>query len=751
MKKLFALLLTLTLCLGLFAGCTPAEIPTTPPAQTDPIPSDPPATDPSTTAPAPTEPVLEEVVSSPDFLGALAAAGGEKAKLAEDLTIGQFTFGAGSYFESGNTKYFTNGNINTQKKPITIVLSGSVNSMKFDARGASSGSDCVLTLRREGEEAPVYTSEGIANSVLVEGIEIKDLAPGTYILESSASVRIGDFFITELLEKAEPVSVAVSATITDFLIGRELTADGLTVELVYGNGRRDTVSASDYTTDLDKVENKPGLHTVTVTHTPTGFQDTYEIAIYAVESIALSDHSLDSSRITHPVQTVYLKGSKDFNIDNMAVIATCTAPGVEKKETFVLRSDEYTVTPTTEADKAIGITVNHGLQSPSVSSMVSAFLPVEIIEVSAKVSKTHIIVDQKATPGEGADGIVTVNTVNDALKLFELLDAPAAQRKTITICPGVYFEKVDISIPNLSIVAKEGAKAEDIVIVYDALNGLMDPSGTTGYSTDGSATFSLRSGAQGFYGKGFTIQNFYNTHALYEESKTIAGSGTQAVACLVRADKVVFEDMRFSSYHDTLYAENGRHVYRNCYIEGRTDYIFGNNATAYFTGCTVRSLGAGLDEKNGGYVVATKGGKSGESVEYGFIFDDCTFEGDGNVQPGSVSIARGWGDYMTVMVMNCRLDGSFSLESYGDTSSNLNDRYGKMNAAPVAAQLYEYNNTGAGALTKDILSTAQNGVIENLCTIPSAGRAKDFADFGKIFAASNGSFSYFDSWDGKVG
>ncbi len=738
MKRLFVLALVLTLCLGLFAGCAPEVTPTTEP-NTPSVPTTEP--DIPTTAPAPTEPVLEEVVSSPDFLGAMAAAGGEKAKLAEDLTIGQFTFGAGSYFESGNTKYFDNGNVNTQKKPITIVLSGSVNSMKFDARGASSGSDCVLTLRRDGEETPVFTSEGIANSVLVEGIEIKDLAPGTYILESSASVRIGDFFITELLERAAPTGLDASTVIDKFLLGRELTTEGLTVELLYGNGRRDTVSASDYTTSLDKVENKSGRHTVTVTHTPTGFQDTYEIVIYAIASIELSDHSLDDSRITHPVQTIYLKGSSYDNYANIAVVATCTAPDVPGEETFVLRQGEYSFAAATESNKQIVAT----------AGSATAQLSVEIIEVSAKVNKTHIIVDQKAAPGEGADGIVTVNTVNDALKLFELLDAPAAQRKTITLCPGVYFEKVDISLPNLSIVAKEGTKAEDIVIVYDALNGLMDPSGTTGYSTDGSATFSLRSGAQGFYGKGFTIQNFYNTHALYEESKAIAGSGTQAVACLVRADKVVFENMRFSSYHDTLYAENGRQVYRDCYMEGRTDYIFGNNATAYFTGCTIRSLGAGLDEKNGGYVVATKGGKSGESVEYGFIFDSCTFEGDGNVQPGSVSIARGWGDYMTVMVMNCRLDGSFSLEAYGDTSSPLNDRYGKMNAAPVAAQLFEYNNTGAGALTQDMLSTAQNGVIENLCTIPDASRAKDFADFGKIFAASNGSFSYFDSWDGKVG
>ncbi len=741
MKKLFTIVLGLALCLSLLAGCGPEAPDTTAPTTTAP------GTTQSTAPTTPPEPVFEDVVTSPDFMAFLAAAGGEKAKLTEDTTIGKFTFGAGCYFESSNTKYFDNGNVNTQKKSITIVLSGTVNSIKLDARGASSSEDCVLTLYKEGVEEPLFTSQGIANSTLVEGIEIKDLEPGTYTLKSSASVRIGDFTITERLEQATPVSIEVTPTVTKFLVGREVTTEGLTVELVYGNGRKDVVT--DYTADISDLEPGGGKQTVTVTHTETGFTASYDVAVYYVVGIEIADHVLDSSRVTHTPQTIYLKGSSYDNFDHIAVVATCSTPGVEGTETFVLREGEYTVQAAAETKKSITVTTD--LSPITMDGIVADSLPVEIIEVSAKVNKTHIIVDANAKAvGEGADGVITVKKLNDALKLFELLGTPAAQRKTVTLCAGEYFEKVDISIPNLTIQAKAGVKVEDIVIVYDALNGLVDPSGTTGYSTDGSATFSLRAGAENFCGKGFTIRNYYNTHALYEESKAIAGAGTQAVACLVRADKVVFEDMRFSSYHDTLYAENGRQVYRNCYIEGRTDYIFGNNATAYFTGCTIRSLGAGLSEKNGGYVVATKGGKSGESVEYGFIFDGCTFEGDENVQPGSVSIARGWAEYMTVMVMNSSLDDSFSLEAYGDTSSPLNDRYGKMNAAPVAAQLYEYNNTGAGALTPAILATAEGGVIEALCTVPSADRAADFADFSKIFAAKNGSFSYSDAWNGRI-
>ncbi len=735
----------------------PGTQPTTPPAT---VPATQPSTQPTTqpTTPAATqpttppvvEPQYEDVTTAADFLTALQMAGGEKKKPTTDLTVGKFTFAAGCYFESSYGSYFSEypGNINTQGKNITIVLSGTVNSIKLDARGASSDKECVLTLYKQNGTEPVFTSIGVANGTLEENIEIKNLEPGTYVLKSSCSVRIGDLTVTEQLEKAQANAIEVTVASNEILAGRSVSAEGILVELVYANGRRDVLNETDYTVDLSKVNNSlSGKYTVTVTHTATGFQDTYDFVVYTVDSIEISNHSLDSSRVTHWVQTLYLAGGSYQNYEHAAVIATCSAKGVSGTKTFVLQSGEFTFTPATDSSKKITATVNSSI---CTGRAATASYAVEILQVSASVHKTHIIVDANGTVGEGSDHVVTVKTVNDALRLFQLLGAPAEQRKVITICPGTYFEKVDISIPNLSIIAKEGSKAEDIVIVYNALNGLMDPSGTTAYSTDGSATFSLRAGATGFYGKGFTLMNYYNTHELYKESQDLAGSGTQAVACLIRADQVIFEGMRFSSYQDTLYAENGRHIFKDCYIEGRTDYIFGNDATSYFEGCTIHSIGAGVGDKNGGYVVATKGGSSTKQVEYGYIFNGCTFEGDENVRPGSVSIARGWAQYMTIMVMNCQLDDSFSLEAYGDTSSELNDRYTKMNADPVAAQLFEYNNTGAGALTEDLILSAVNGVIENLCTVPTAQRAADYADFTKIFAAKNGTFSYMEAWDGQL-
>ena len=59
------------------------------------------------------------------------------------------------------------------------------------------------------------------------------------------------------------------------------------------------------------------------------------------------------------------------------------------------------------------------------------------------------------------------------------------------------------------------------------------------------------------------------------------GTSHQAVAARVDGDKAAFYDCRFISYQDTLFDAAGRHYYHGCYIEGATDFIFGNGKALY--------------------------------------------------------------------------------------------------------------------------------------------------------------------------
>lgn len=672
-----------------------------------------------------------------------------------DETVGKFTFEAGVKPEDNGAT------INTQGKDITIVISGRTNSISFSAAGGSTSGDTLISLYKvtgDGEnttETLVKDLATVANKVYQDisyGTgEGESLEAGTYIIRTNRSARIVNFKLVEELQMSDTTGISVSGAETKFLAGRDFSYTGLNVVLNYANGRQDVLT-SGFTVDSAAVQmNTAGKYTVTVSFDNDDgqtFKDTYDVYVYQIDEIKLYGYSLDASRVTLPVQKLFnVNGAS--STANLAVHAVASCPGVDGTVDFLLNSTEYTVSSVDTA------TAGEKTVTVSVGSKTNGYT-VNVVDLSQVTDKYSVNVDVNGTVGVNG-GVLTVTSVNDAIQAFKLLGAEDGLTKTITVAAGEYYEKVEIDIPNVKLVGS-GETAKDTVLWFDALNGLLDPSGTTTYSTDGSATVSIR--AEGFYAENITFKNYYNTNALYEESKLIAGSGTQAVACLVRADKAYFKNCYFTSYHDTLYADTGRQVYDNCEIEGRTDYIFGDNATAYFYQCTIRTIGAN-DSKNGGYIVATKG-EAG--MKFGYVFDSCTLTADENVVAGTVSLARGWESNMTLAFLNCNISEAYSLEYYGEatmvdgavSADNKNDRYTKMNADPVATQLFEYKNTGAGALTEEMIATAVDGVIANMCTVLSDEQAAEYTK-ANIFAALNGvtengvfkGVEYADSWNGE--
>lgn len=59
------------------------------------------------------------------------------------------------------------------------------------------------------------------------------------------------------------------------------------------------------------------------------------------------------------------------------------------------------------------------------------------------------------------------------------------------------------------------------------------------------------------------------------------GDSAPAVAVRVAGDRAAFYGCRFVSFQDTLLDETGRHYYRGCYVQGATDFIFGNGRALF--------------------------------------------------------------------------------------------------------------------------------------------------------------------------
>lgn len=62
--------------------------------------------------------------------------------------------------------------------------------------------------------------------------------------------------------------------------------------------------------------------------------------------------------------------------------------------------------------------------------------------------------------------------------------------------------------------------------------------------------------------------------------------GAQAVAIRIGGDQAAFWGCGFFGAQDTLHDDRGRHYFKECYIQGSIDFVFGNGKSFYEV-CTV--------------------------------------------------------------------------------------------------------------------------------------------------------------------
>ncbi len=226
-----------------------------------------------------------------------------------------------------------------------------------------------------------------------------------------------------------------------------------------------------------------------------------------------------------------------------------------------------------------------------------------------------------------ADGSGTHTTIQSAI---DTVQGGSKERTTIHIKPGIYKERLKIEKNKSPItLIGDGANPSDVVLTFD-LNAKSIATGTTQpVGTSGSASVTLS--ASDFVARNVTFENS-------------AGDNGQAVALKVQGDRCVFENCRFIGWQDTLCADGGRQYFKNCYIEGRVDFIFGRS-TAVFDHCEIHS-------KNGGYVTAAR---TTPEQTFGYVFLDCTLTGDG----ASALLGRPWqwdrGSNAAVAFIRCRM------------------------------------------------------------------------------------------------
>ena len=273
---------------------------------------------------------------------------------------------------------------------------------------------------------------------------------------------------------------------------------------------------------------------------------------------------------------------------------------------------------------------------------------------------------QAASPYDNADTLVVARdgtgqfrTVDEAI---EVCRAFMDYHKVIFVKKGVYKEKLIIPswLQNIEIC---GEDRDQTIITYDDHANIRTPERPNGMGT--FRTYTIKVEGSDITFKNITIEN--NSARL-----------GQAVALHTEGDRLTFINCRFLGHQDTIYTgvAGTRLFFKDCYIEGTTDFIFGPS-TAWFEHCDIFC-------KANSYITAAS---TPQEITYGYIFNNCTVSCAPDVT--KVYLGRPWRDYGYTLFMHCSLPAQIRPEGWHHWEEQRKQ----------TARYLEFENTGEGAAT----------------------------------------------------
>lgn len=271
------------------------------------------------------------------------------------------------------------------------------------------------------------------------------------------------------------------------------------------------------------------------------------------------------------------------------------------------------------------------------------------------------------------DYVVAADGSGDFARIQEAIDAVPhlrAKRTVIFIKKGTYKEKLLLPATKTN-VTFIGEDVHTTILTWDDYASKPNRFGEN-IGTSGSASFFVN-------GDGFEAYNL-----TFENSSGPVG---QAVAVRIDGDKVKFENCRFLGFQDTLYlhGDRSRQYYKNCYIEGTVDFIFGSS-TALFENCEIRC-------KKGGYITAAS---TPQGKDFGLVFLSCRITAD--TPEARFYLGRPWRNYAKTVFVQCYLDAHIRTEGWHNWNK------------PEAEQSIfygEYQSHGPGAVIEGRASWSQ--------------------------------------------
>ncbi|XP_010546425.1 PREDICTED: pectinesterase PPME1-like [Tarenaya hassleriana] len=321
------------------------------------------------------------------------------------------------------------------------------------------------------------------------------------------------------------------------------------------------------------------------------------------------------------------------------------------------------------------------LASPAVLAGDSTPIPEDRAEVEewfkanvAPLAHRNATLDPALVAAEAAPRVITVSKNGDGD--FKTLKAAIKsipkgnqERVIIKMGPGEYREKVTID-RNKPFITLYGRPDAMPVLTYH---------GTAAkYGTVDSASLIVLSDY--FMAVNIILKN----SAPMPDGKM---KGAQALAMRISGNKAAFYNCEFHGFQDTLCDDIGYHFFKDCYIEGTFDFIFGSGTSIYLN-TQLNVVG------NGMRVITAQAGKTIADPS-GYSFVHCRVTGTGS----EIYLGRAWMSHPKVVY------------AYTEMTSALNPTGWQLNSEPDRdSSVYygEYKCYGPGSNTEERVASTRS-------------------------------------------
>ncbi|WP_284645749.1 pectinesterase family protein [Paenibacillus silviterrae] len=315
-------------------------------------------------------------------------------------------------------------------------------------------------------------------------------------------------------------------------------------------------------------------------------------------------------------------------------------------------------------------------------------------------------------------------TVKDALAAAARMNpTDEAHRITIHIAPGVYRAQLIIKTPYITLVNANPNPTSDPstqvkITWYYGIGYKYYSAGADGFYNAENAfdkysknivskwggTVYLTSTATDFKAQNIIFENSFNKYMTDEEiadgvelanipsastinvdrkaftDVTSKTATERAAAIIIEGNRAEFVNCSFLGSQDTLYtggSGTNSSYFKNSFIEGNTDYIFGDG-NVVFDNVTLNFAGYS-DKAVGGYITAAR-----DTASYGYLFRNSAVTAGGKLMQASGFFGRPWGAGARVTFLNTKLQSGSIIDPRGWTD---------MSGPPENAHFAEYNTT----------------------------------------------------------